>query len=156
MECWTTSDLSLLMTSSGRNQKGLDGILGEGVVLRQILQYKPVTVTENVTVYRKRTTRFIDWNLRKYPHQDAVRESRIADDCERTNIWQIPPAHHNQHPAVFPEALAERVIRYYSFIGDMVLDPFSGVETTGRVAGKLERRFCLIEKSRKYFPDFDG
>ncbi len=59
----------------------------------------------------------------------------------------FPPAHHKQHPAVFPEALAERVIRYYSFIGDMVLDPFSGFGTTGRVAGKLGRLFCLIEKA---------
>ena len=118
---------------------------------RQPLQYKAVTVTENVVVYRKRTDKLIDWNLRNHPDPDAVRASLIEDGYERTNVWQIHPSHHKEHPAVFPEALAERVIRYYSFIGDLVLDPFAGVGTTGRVAGRLERRFMMVEKSRAYF-----
>ena len=83
--------------------------------------------------------------------RDAVRASLIDDDYERTNVWKIHPAHHSSHPAVFPDALAERVIRYYSFKDDMVLDPFSGTGTTGRVAGRLERRFFMIEKSPQYF-----
>lgn len=118
---------------------------------RQPLQYKPVTVTENIVVYRKKTERLIDWNLRNHPDQDAVADSLIEDGYERTNIWRIHPASHKKHPAVFPEALAERVIRYYSFKGDLVLDPFAGTGTTGRVAGRLERRFLLVEKSEKYY-----
>ena len=118
---------------------------------RQPLQYKAVTVTENIIVYRKRTDRLIDWNLRFHPDQDAIRDSLIEDGYERTNVWKIHPANHKQHPAIFPEALAERVIRYYSFLDDMVLDPFSGIGTTGRVAGRLGRRFLMVEKSRKYF-----
>ncbi len=118
---------------------------------RQPLQYKPVTVTENIVVYRKRTDKLIDWNLRNHPAPDAIRESLIEDGYERTNVWQIHPAHHKSHPAVFPESLAERVIRYYSFVGDMVLDPFAGVGTTGRVAGRLKRRFLMVEKSVEYF-----
>ncbi len=118
---------------------------------RQPLQYKAVTVTENVVVYRKRTDKLIDWNLRSHPDPDAIRASLIEDGYERTNVWQIHPAHHKEHPAVFPEALAERVIRYYSFVGDLVLDPFAGVGTTGKVAGQLERRFMLVEKSCDYF-----
>ena len=118
---------------------------------RQPLQYKAVTVTENVVVYRKRTDKLIDWNLRNHPDKEAIQASLIADGYERTNIWQLHPAHHKAHPAVFPEALAERVIRYYSFAGDMVLDPFSGAGTTGRVAGRLKRRFFLVEKNLAYF-----
>ena len=118
---------------------------------RQPLQYKPVTVTENVVVYRKKTDKLIDWNLRNHPDPQAVRESLVKDDYERTNIWKITPASHRKHPAVFPEGLAERVIRYYSFVGDMVLDPFAGTGTTGRVAGRLKRRFLLVEKSEDYF-----
>lgn len=118
---------------------------------RQPLQYKAVTVTENVVVYRKRTDKLIDWNLRNHPDPEAVQESLIADGYERTNVWRLHPAHRKDHPAVFPEALAERVIRYYSFVGDMVLDPFSGVGTTGRVAGRLKRRFFMVEKSLAYF-----
>jgi len=32
-----------------------------------------------------------------------------------------------------------------------VLDPYSGSGTVGRVAAKLDRRFVLIEKEKKYF-----
>lgn len=118
---------------------------------RQPLQYKAVSVTENVIVYRKATSNLIDWNIRNHPDRDAVERSRIADDYERTNIWKIHPAHHRNHPAVFPDGLAERVIRYYSFINDLVLDPFAGTGTTGRVASRLDRRFMMIEKSPRYF-----
>ena len=118
---------------------------------RQPLQYKAVTVTENIVVYRKRTDKLIDWNLRQHPDQRAVHESLIGDGYERTNIWQIHPASRKDHPAVFPEALVERVKKYYSFKRDMVLDPFAGVGTVGRVAHDLERRFMLVEKSPQYF-----
>ena len=69
---------------------------------RQPLQYKPVTVTENLVVYRKRTDNLIDWNLRNHPDPDAIRASLIEDGYERNNVWQLHPAHHKEHPAVFP------------------------------------------------------
>ena len=118
---------------------------------RQPLQYKPVVVTEYILVYRKRTDRLIDWNIREHPWPSRVRSSAIADGYERTNIWRMKPASHKAHPAVYPEALAERAIRYYSFRGDLVLDPFAGTGTTGKVAARLGRRFALIEKSPEYY-----
>jgi len=117
---------------------------------RTPLQYKPVTVTEYVLVYRRRTDKLIDWNIRTYPDQEAVRQSKIIGDYDRTNVWYIQPAYHPVHPAVFPLELVEKVIRYYSFKGDVVLDPFAGVGTTGKAAWKLERRFVLIEKEPAY------
>ncbi len=118
---------------------------------RQPLQYKPVTITENIVVYRKRTEKLLDWNIRHHPDQNEIKASLISDDYEKTNIWKIHPGNHKEHPAVFPDALAERVIKYYSFRGDMVLDPFSGTGTVGRVSGKLGRRFMLVENSQSYF-----
>lgn len=117
---------------------------------RNPLQYKPVPVTENVLVYRKRTDRLIDWNLRTHPNQALVRASRIDDPYEKTNVWYIKPVSDKRHPAIFPDELAERVIRYYSFKGDVVLDPFAGIGTVGRVAARMHRRFVLIEKSAEY------
>lgn len=117
---------------------------------RNPLQYKPVPVTEYILVYRKRTDKLIDWNIREHPDQEAVAASKIPDDYERTNIWRITPAHTDVHPAVFPFELAERVVRYYSFSGDVVLDPFAGVGTTGAAAASLRRRFVLIEKEPRY------
>ena len=117
---------------------------------RNPLQYKPVPVTEYVLVYRKHTDKLIDWNIRTHPDRDAVAESKIDDDYERTNIWRIKPAHDPRHPAIFPIELAEKVLRYYSFKGDVVLDPFAGIGTVGKAATILGRRFVLIEQNPKY------
>lgn len=117
---------------------------------RTPLQYKPVPVTEYVLVYRKHTDKLIDWNIRSYPDPEAVQQSKITGEYDRTNVWYIQPAVHPEHPAVFPLELAEKVVRYYSFKGDVVLDPFAGVGTTGKAAWKLGRRFVLIEKEPRY------
>jgi len=117
---------------------------------RNPLQYKPVPVTEYILVYRKHTDKLIDWNIRAHPDQKLVAESKIGDDYERTNIWRIKPEHDPRHPAVFPLELAEKVIRYYSFKGDVVMDPFAGIGTTGKAAAMLGRRFVLIEQNPRY------
>ncbi|MBI3324385.1 MAG: site-specific DNA-methyltransferase [Candidatus Omnitrophica bacterium] len=117
---------------------------------RNPLQYKPVPVTEYLLVYRKRTDKLIDWNIRNHPDQQAVRSSKISGDYEVTNLWRIHPSHHPKHPAVFPLELAQRVVRYYSFKNDVVLDPFAGIGTTGRAAASLGRRFVLIENEMRY------
>lgn len=117
---------------------------------RNPLQYKAVPVTEDILVYRKSSDRLIDWNIRTYPDADAVKRSRIGDDYERTNIWRLSPARDKRHPAVFPESLAERVIRYYSFESDTVLDPYCGVGTAGRVAAQLNRGFVMVERDSDY------
>ncbi len=117
---------------------------------RTPLQYKAVPVTEYVLVYRKHTERLIDWNIRTHPRQDLVQASKITDGYEATNIWRIKPAYHKKHPAIFPEELATKVISYYSFKEDVVLDPFAGIGTTGQAASKLGRRFVLIEKNPAY------
>jgi len=44
------------------------------------------------------------------------------------------------HPAPFPEELPKRLIRLYSFWGDIVLDPFVGSGTTVKVAEDLGRQ----------------
>jgi DNA modification methylase len=117
---------------------------------RNPLQYKPVPVTEYVLVYRKHTDRLIDWNIRAHPKQELVQASKIPDGYETTNIWRIKPSHDKKHPAVFPEELATKIITYYSFVDDVVLDPFAGVGTVGQAAAKLGRRFVLIEINPKY------
>ena len=117
---------------------------------RNPLQYKPVPVTEYVLVYRKRTPKLIDWNIRAHLKPELVKASRIGDDYERTNIWRIKPAHDKRHPAIFPVELAEKVITYYSFKSDVVLDPFAGIGTVGEAAVKLKRRFVLVEQDPKY------
>ncbi|NEY18579.1 site-specific DNA-methyltransferase [Bacillus ginsengihumi] len=117
---------------------------------RNPLQYKPVPVTENILVYRKKSDKLIDWFIRRHPNQELVQESKVGDDYEKTNIWYISPARDKRHRAIFPKELARRVIQYYSFKNDVVLDPFGGIGTTGKAAADLERRFVLIEKEEEY------
>lgn len=117
---------------------------------RNPLQYKAVPVTEYVLVYRKQTDLLIDWHIRNHPDREVVTASKISDGYERTNIWRISPATNSVHPAAFPQELAEKVIQYYSFKHDVVLDPFAGSGTVGAAASKLGRRFVLIDINPEY------
>jgi DNA modification methylase len=67
--------------------------------------------------------------------------------------WDIPPEYRMKeygHPAMFPEELARRVIKLFSFKGDTVLDPFNGVGTTTLVAKQLGRIYVGIDISEEY------
>lgn len=116
---------------------------------RKPLGYKANSVTESVMVYRKKTDKLIDWNIRQY--DDAtIAASRVMGDYEKTNLWHINPATDKVHPAVFPPELASRVIQFYSFKGDLVFDPFGGSGTVGHIALTHDRYFLLCEKEAEY------
>lgn len=117
---------------------------------RNPMQYKAVPITEYVMVYRKKPAILIDHFIRNHPDPKIIRDSKIDDGYEKTNIWHISPARDKRHPAIFPKELAEKVIRYYSFKNDVILDPFSGIGTTAKAAVGLQRRFVLIECSDEY------
>lgn len=117
---------------------------------RNPMQYKTVPVTEYVMVYRKKPAILIDHFIRNHPEPLIIQESKIADGYEKTNVWHISPARDKRHPAIFPRELAEKVIKYYSFKNDVVLDPFGGIGTTAKAAVSLQRRFVLIECSDEY------
>ena len=79
----------------------------------------------------------------------------LADEFKSWVIakWNIAPEHDMKkydHPAMFPEKLAERVLKLFSFQNDIVLDPFSGTGTTAVVAKKTGRRYLGIDISKKY------
>ena len=66
-------------------------------------------------------------------------------------VWKIKAVRRqNGHPAQFPEELAERIIKMYSYKGDIVLDPFLGSATTIKVARKLGRIGFGYEKNEDY------
>ncbi len=116
---------------------------------RKPLGYKTNSVTESVMVYRKKTDKLIDWNIRQYD-DEIIAASKVRGDYEKTNLWHINPATDKVHPAVFPPELAARVVQFYSFKGDLVFDPFGGSGTVGYVALTHERYFFLCEKEAEY------
>jgi len=116
---------------------------------RRPMAYKPFTVTEYLFVFRKENAPLIDKGIRKHSPKE-IEMSLISDGYERTNVWKINPSRSEIHPATFPLELAEKVVSYYSFVNDLVLDPFSGIGTTLEAAQLLNRRFLGFELSSKY------
>ncbi|WP_235272156.1 DNA-methyltransferase [Halanaeroarchaeum sulfurireducens] len=54
------------------------------------------------------------------------------------------------HPAPYPVALAQRLIRMFSFAQDTVLDPFAGTGTTAVAASRVGRNSISVELEEKY------
>lgn len=73
-------------------------------------------------------------------------------DWAINSIWEMSPAKAKAigHPAPFPEELPKRLIRLFSFYGDVVLDPFLGSGTTMVVAKELGRNAVGYEINAKY------
>ncbi len=68
------------------------------------------------------------------------------------SIWSgLTGASTRNHPAPYPEGLAERLIRMFSFVGDTVLDPFMGTGTTAVAAAKWGRNSIGVEIDPHYF-----
>jgi DNA modification methylase len=44
-----------------------------------------------------------------------------------------------EHPAPFPLSMIERLVRMFSFVGDTILDPFTGTGTTNLAAARWGR-----------------
>jgi len=81
---------------------------------------------------------------------------RVAEYGRRENVWVIPAGNNTSddktdHPAVFPEKLANDHIISWSNEGDVVLDPFMGSGTTGKMAVRNNRGFIGIELDPDYF-----
>lgn len=109
--------------------------------------------TEIITVWRTdnpvEPTGLVDDGTGKMvsPWLDADTFTTATQD-----LWTIAPesAKRAGHPAPFPEALADRLIRLYGWPTCTVIDPFAGSGTTGLAAVRLGADAVLIERSRDY------
>lgn len=116
---------------------------------RKPLTYKTNARTEMVMVYRRKSYELIDWNLRQYA-PDIVEQSKVLGDFERSNVWNIAPTSDSVHSAVFPRTLCDQIVNLYSFVGDLVFDPFAGSGTVGISASAHQRRFFMTELQAEY------
>lgn len=67
-------------------------------------------------------------------------------------LWQFPGETKDVgHPAPFPLELPKRCIKMFSYIDDVVYDPFSGSGTTALECKILNRRFIASEKTKSYY-----
>ena len=68
------------------------------------------------------------------------------------SIWHIPPesARKVGHPAPFPVELASRVIKLFSYVGDVIMDPFAGSGSTCVAAMRNGRHYLGFDISLEY------
>lgn len=68
------------------------------------------------------------------------------------SVWEVPPesARRVGHPAPFPVELARRVIKLFTYRGDVVLDPFCGSGSTLVAAHLTKRRWVGYEIVPEY------
>jgi len=121
---------------------------------RQPVAYKPNIINEYIFIFQKPSEFLIDKIVRGY---DAITSlnSKVDDGYERTNVWKINPETKSKHPAPYPELLVDNLIKYYSFSGDLILDPFVGSGTTLISAFKLNRKSIGFEIHKDYINIFE-
>ncbi len=97
----------------------------------------------------------------KYPSKRYFKGPRLGQLSSNPwgknpgDVWIFPNVKHNHvektiHPCQFPVELVERLVLSLTSEGHLVLDPFSGVGTTGVAAALHGRRSICIEISRQY------
>lgn len=65
-------------------------------------------------------------------------------------FWTLTGASTRDHPSPFPLELAYRLVRMFSFVDDVVLDPFCGTGTTMVAAMRCGRHSLGVEIDEKY------
>ena len=99
-------------------------------------------------------------SCQRLPNGETVPMKYETGKSERNkeNVWVYNVGYNHttkdkeafQHPAMFPEALAQDHILSWSNEGDVVLDPFMGSGTTAKMALLNNRHFIGFEISKEY------
>ena len=99
---------------------------------------------EYILVFSKET-----WRLAGDP--GAIDISSKEFQRYSDGLWYIPPETRRRgHPAPFPERLIRRLIKFYTYRGNVVADMFGGTGTVAAVARSLGRHFVHIDTSSEY------
>lgn len=89
----------------------------------------------------------------RQPTEDQRDASRLTKEEHHEwfqQVWTLPGESTRDHPAPFPEGLAYRLVRMFSFLGDTVLDPFMGLGTTLVAAARCGRSSLGVEIEPSY------
>ncbi|KPK90060.1 DNA methyltransferase [bacterium SM23_31] len=118
--------------------------------------YYPSLVAEYVFVFQKpagtkNESNIFHFRTKEEKHANKINLSNYQGEMSK-NVWKIAPVapQLNLHPCPFPEELVRRVIEFYSYKNDLVIDIFTGSGQTNLVSEKLERRHIGIETQENY------
>ncbi len=87
------------------------------------------------------------------PTEEQRERSKISKpdfDIWFQQFWHVTGASTKNHPAPFPLEIANRLIRMFSFVDDVVLDPFMGTGTTALAAILAGRSSISIDIEENY------
>jgi DNA modification methylase len=91
-----------------------------------------------------------------FKRQNPLRRQNTITDGQfleyTKSVWTFPaePASKVGHPAPFPLELPSRLIQLYSFLGEVVLDPFMGSGQTAIAALQAGRHYVGYELNPEY------
>ena len=82
--------------------------------------------------------------------KDTIEKQEFIDFTK--SIWKFPTESAKKvgHPAPFPIELPRRCIEFYTFTGDIVLDPFVGSGSTAIAAKKCGRNYIGFDINEEY------
>ncbi|MEE8200486.1 MAG: site-specific DNA-methyltransferase [Candidatus Acidoferrales bacterium] len=89
----------------------------------------------------------------RQPTEEQRETSRLTKEEHHEwfqQVWRLPGKSTRDHPAPFPEELAYRLVRMFSFAGDTVLDPFMGLGTTLLASARCGRNAIGVEIEPSY------
>jgi site-specific DNA-methyltransferase (adenine-specific) len=118
--------------------------------------YYPSLVAEYVFVFQKPAETKEQNNIYYYRTRREKEENKLDlsnyQGEKSKNVWKIRPLapQENMHPCPYPLELPKRIIEYYSYKGDTVIDIFTGSGQTNLAAEMLGRRHIGIETEKKY------
>ena len=110
---------------------------------RDVHEYLLVFSKGNYKLPRTKSER-ADGRVDTVPRDDFIKHTK--------SIWSFATerASRVNHPAPFPIELPKRCIELYSFVGDVVLDPFNGSGTTCVAAKQHGRHYFGVDLSEEY------
>lgn len=128
-----------------------------GVILQNPfpMYFYPDNLLESIIIFQKGKFDY------KSISQEVRETSKIDKEEFQKNKWYmtlwemtnvLPGSPLEKNIAAFPDELAYRVIKLFSYCGEIVLDPFCGSGTTMKISRLLKRNSCGIEIMRDLEP----
>jgi site-specific DNA-methyltransferase (adenine-specific) len=147
----------------------LDGIFGRESFLNEIIwaydygarsRRRWPAKHDNILWYAKDPRRYVfnyeEMDRIPYMAPGLVGPEKAARGKTPTDVWWhtiVPPAgaERTGYATQKPLGIVERLVKIHSRPGDLLLDFFAGSGTLGAAAGRLGRRFILIDESPDAF-----
>lgn len=129
------------------------------------MYFYPDNLLESIIIFQK--GKFDYKSISKEVREKSkINTKEFLDNKWYKTLWEMrnvmPGSELEKDIAAFPDELPYRAIKLFSYIGETVLDPFTGSGTTIKVARQLERNSIGIEIKEELLPiikkkvGFDG